>query len=572
MRSFLRLVAAVAVAFLALALLALGIVYLKWGRGPDIEKNSILVQSLSGPMPEYPHGGFTSGLFAPSAPTLHGVLGNLAKATVDDRVTGVLLVLQSSASGLAALEELRGAIAQVREAGKPVWAWSAQVGMRDLYLASACDSFFVQPGAYIEAPGMYSERFYVAEMLGKLGIEPNITRIESYKSAAELVLRTEMSPEAREMVGWILDDLYPRILAETSEGFDVPVSVLERAMAQVTLQAEELADLGLAHGLRYWDEMKEALPRPKGKDDPRLLQGGDYAEIDPADVGLEGKKTIAVVHAQGMIAGAKSGRDPFLGTIMGWHSVNQDLQRALDDEDVAAVVFRIDSSGGEALTSERIARMVEVVDAEKPVVVSMADVAASGGYHIAYVARHLVADANTITGSIGSITGKMNMRGLYNRLGITKDGLGRGPHPDFYSDYRNWTAEEMDIVREDHWESYDRWIADIAEHRDMTVAEIDSLARGRVWTGRQALDHGLIDAVGDLEAAVAEAKKQAGIEADEKVTLVHYPQPSGLLAQLLGTELSAAPQAFIGLWLGDRLDLWSSLQTGRWELLEVPVP
>jgi len=235
-------------------------------------------------------------------------------------------------------------------------------------------------------------------------------------------------------------------------------------------------------------------------------------------------------------------------------------------------VFRIDSPGGEMLTGNRIGRMVELVDREKPVVVSMADVAASGGYEIAYRARRLIADGNTITGSIGIITGKFNARGLYNKLGITKDGIGLGPNGDFYSDYSNWTSEERDMVKDRLWQSYDRWIGMIAEHRKMTAAEVDSVARGRVWTGRQAAENGLIDALGGLDAAVAEAKELAGLPPDEKVGLVHYPQPEGFLATLLGTEIAAVPEAALGRWFRERAATLSALDGGELRMLEVAVP
>jgi len=572
MREFLRLVFALALAMILVVLAVGGIAYWEWGRGPEIKKETILVQSMVGPIPEYPPGGFTSGLFASDQTTLHTVLGNLEKAAVDDRIAGVLVLLGSPGTGYASLEEIRAALERVRAAGKPVYAWADHVNLKDLYVAAACDSFFLDPITYVELAGMYAERMYLADMFRKLGVEPNLTRIESYKSAAEMVIRTDMSPQTREMVGWILGDLYPHVMAGTAEGLGVGEDVLLAAMELVQMPADDLAELGLADRVLHWDEMKDALPRPKGKERPRLVHGEEYQEVDPGDVGLGGKKKIAVVHAQGLIAGSQSGQDPFLGQVMGYQSVNADLQSALDDEDVVAVVFRIDSGGGETLVGNRIGRMVEVVDETKPVVVSMADVAASGGYEIAYRARRLFADGNTITGSIGSITGKINLRGFYNKLGITKDGMGMGPHAGFYTDYRNWTPEEMDLVKEDHWAGYDHWITDIATHRGMTVAEVDSLARGRVWTGRQAVENGLIDALGGLDAAVAEAKELAGLDAGEKVGLVHYPQPEGFLSTLLGTEVSAVPEVVVGRWFQDRAATMQGLGEGELRVLTVPVP
>ena len=239
---------------------------------------------------------------------------------------------------------------------------------------------------------------------------------------------------------------------------------------------------------------------------------------------------------------------------------------------MVAVVFRVNSPGGESSTSDRIGHMVEVVNRKKPVIVSMADVAASGGYSISYRARALVADENTITGSIGSITGKFNLRGLYNRLGVTKDGVGIGPDPDFYSDYRDWTREEFAKVNANHWDGYEQWVADIAKHRGMTAAEVDSLGRGRVWTGRQALANGLVDTLGTLDTAVALAKKEAGLPPDEKVTLVHYPKPRGFLARILGMPLSAVPGYLAERWIHEQAVQVDRFRRADLRVLEVPVP
>lgn len=346
MPSFFRHVWAVMVGVLLLNLVGLGIVWLKWGQDPKIEKESILYQPIGGAILEYPMGGFTSGIFASEEPTLHSILGNLSKVARDDRITGVVLVLNRPGAGYAKLEEIRAELQRVREAGKTVWAWSADFGLKDLYLASACDSFFVHPGSYVALSGLYSERFYLAGMFEKLGIEPELHRIESYKSAAEMVTQSGMSPEAREMSEWILNDIYPRVMWETAEGFGIDVAVLEGALVKVIPMTDELEELGIVSGSRYWDEMKNALPRPGGKEEPRLLSASTYAGVSPEDVGMKGKKKIAVIHAQGLIGGVESGRDPLLGMMMGYASVRRDLKKALDDEDVVGVVFRVDSGGG----------------------------------------------------------------------------------------------------------------------------------------------------------------------------------------------------------------------------------
>jgi len=566
------MVAAVVVGIALFFLIAGGLAYVKWGEPPRVEKGSILVMSLEGEFPEYPPGGYTSGLLAEAYPTLHAVLDDLTKASVDDRVNGVLLVLDRPGAGYAALEEIRAGIQKVRGAGKPVWSWSDNVDLKSLYVASACDSFFVHPTGYAFIGGMYVERMYLAGTLEKLGVQAQITRMESYKSAVEMFTRKDMSPADREMEGWLLADIYPRVVDDIAKGFGTDATTLQSVMERAVMPSGDLVGLHMAKGAREWDEMKSALPRPKGKDEPVLLAASDYDRVPADKVGLKGKKKIAVVHAQGMIAGDESGTDPVMGTIMGYKSVNSDLQAALDDDNVAGVILRVDSRGGESITSDRISRMVEVVNKKKPVVVSMVDVAASGGYNIAYRARTMLADGNTITGSIGEFTGKFAAQGLYNKLGITKDGTGLGPNGDFYSDYRAWTQPEFQKVASNNRTAYHTWIENIAKFRKLDVAAVDSVGRGRVWTGRQALDRKLIDGLGNLDDAIAAVKQAADIDSTEKVTLDHYPKPEGFLATLLGMNPAGLPGVLAHRWLEDRRKTWDGLSQGNVRMMDLPLP
>lgn len=573
MPSYFKLVSAVVVGISLFFVIVGGVLYLSWGGDPKVEKGSILHEHIAQGLLEYPAGGYTSGLIVSGQPSLHSILDNLNKAATDDRIRGVLLTFSQTHAGFGMLDEIRAGIAKVRKAGKPVWAWSDDFSLRELYVAAACDSFLIHPVGYVYLGGIHADHEYLTGTLNKLGIQAQVDKIERYKSAAEMVTRTDMSPEAREMTGWLLSDVYPRVLEGIAEGFGLERRDVEAALTHTIPLAQDVVDMGLASGIRYWDEMTQALPRPGGKDDAVFIEGADYAQVPAVKVGLKGKKKIAVVHAQGLIAGNTSGLDPVFGMRMGHESVNRDLRRALKDKDVAAVVFRVDSRGGSSLTSDRISRMVEVVDRKKPVVVSMVDVAASGGYTISYRARKIVAGPNTITGSIGSITGKFVLKDLYNKLGVTRDGVGIGPRSDFFSDYRPWTESELEDVKAEHWAQYRAWIARIAAHRGKTVEEVDAVARGRVWTGSQALERGLVDALGTLDTAIAAAKEAAGLGPDAGVTVVHYPQPEGFLSTLIGMDLTTVPGAIIDGWISERTaGVQAVLSDPGLELMAVPVP
>jgi protease-4 len=257
--------------------------------------------------------------------------------------------------------------------------------------------------------------------------------------------------------------------------------------------------------------------------------------------------------------------DPLLGETMGYESVNKDLRKAWKDEDVEAIIFRVNSGGGDALTSDLIARQIHLISNDKPVVVSMVGVAASGGYMIAYKGTKIFANESTYTGSIGSISGKFVMKELYNKLGVTMDFVTKGPNALMFSDYHNFTEEEWDKYRRNHLAGIHEWMRNVAKFRNMTFEEVEELAYGRVWTGGQAKANGLIDEVGGFQQVIAAAKELAEIPADEKVTIEHYPKIKDPLEQIMSGGNMASYLAYRTYrWLNydvpERLEL---MQKGR---------
>jgi protease-4 len=569
MKAFLRTVLGVLVAILILVVVFSIAVYAKTSAKPDVKDHSWLVLNLEGEIAEYPIGGFQAQLFG--GPGSHTrLLENLEKAAVDDRIDGVIFRVGPSNLGYAKLEELRGAVEKVQGAGKKVYAYSDYLSNKHLYITSACDEVFMPPSGYLQFTGASMGAPFVRGTLDKLGINPNIHQIEDYKSAAELVTRTGMSPEAREMYNWLMDDLFGEITNTVAKDRGMSRRDMEDVLEKALFMPEEAVEAGLIDDVIYWDELEEKLKQP---DDEKLktVSGGEYAGVERADVGIKGDKKIAIVHAQGLIHGGESGVDPIFGMTMGAKSVIKDLRAAMDDEDVVGVLFRVDSGGGEAVASDAIGRWVKAIEEKKPVVVSMVDVAGSGGYMVAHRINPIVACPNTITGSIGSITGKFNMREFYNKIGITYDFVTRGPHALIYSDYRDFTPEEMEIVAEGHWESYNRWVEDIAEHRGLTFEEVDSVGRGRVWTGRQAIERKLIDKLGGLDTAIDILKEKAEIPETEDVVIVHYPEEKDLIEAILSGELASMVKSGLAMRLRSYLLNWGmSIQTG-WYVMPLQV-
>lgn len=535
MKEFLRTVLAVLVAMFILIFIIFMVGYSKSFHKAEVQSGSYLVLDVSGEIVDYAVPGVASQVFGGGAASQSTLLENLEKAVADDRIKGVILKIDNSTLGFAKLGELRDAVGRVKEKGKKVYAYSEFLSNRPYYLAAACDSIFMPPSGYVELKGWANGAMFVKGTLDKLGIEPNIHKIAAYKSAAEMVTREDMSEASKEETTWLMNGIYADYITAIASDRSMSPGQFESAYEKALFLPEEAAAAGFVDGVLYWDQLETRLKEP---DDKKLktVSGSEYSKVKRADVGLKGKK-IAIVHAQGLIHSGTSGVDPILGMTMGAKSVIKDLREVLEDKDIVAVVFRVDSPGGSGLASDDIGRWVAVLDGNKPVVVSMADVAASGGYMVSDRIRPIVAGPNTITGSIGSITGKFNMHGLYDKIGVTYDFVAKGNNALINSDYQNWTDEQAKIVADNHLKGFELWEKSIAEHRGMTLEQVNAVAGGRVWTGRQALDRNLVDKLGGLYTALAAVKEKAQIPAGENVTIVNYPLKKSLFEALTSGEL-----------------------------------
>jgi protease-4 len=424
------------------------------------------------------------------------------------------------------------------------------------------------PTAYFTCMGMAVHTDHVKNTLEKLRIKPNMHRIKDYKSAAEMIVREDMSPQSRENKNWMLEEYWDIYCSALEEDRGITEEQVIAAMEKALFMIEEAVEAGFVDSMMYWDQFKDFLAGGDGE--LKTVSQEDYEKIEPASLGLKGKKKIAVVHAQGTIGGRKTRLDPMLGIMMGHESVCAQLRAAREDEDVAAVVFRVDSPGGEGLASDLISREVKVTADEKPVVVSMVNVAGSGGYAISYRATKIVADATTVTGSIGSINAKFNTEGFERMLGITHDTAEKGPHANMFSPYRDFTEEEWKIFTENHWAGFNAWLRQVAQFRGMTFEEVEKLAHGRVFTGRQGAANGLVDEVGTLERAVDLAKELAGVGADEKVTIEHFPKRKSFFEELLsGGAFTTAARYVVWRFIQDDVsETWALLDSRNMRMTE----
>jgi protease-4 len=311
---------------------------------------------------------------------------------------------------------------------------------------------------------------------------------------------------------------------------------MRRLIDQGFYIGERALQAGLVDDLMYEDELGAVL-QDRGKKLSRILYE-DYLRVKPSSLGLETGKKIALIFGTGLIHGGESQR----GT-MGSATLSRWLKRARQDRTIAAVVFRVDSPGGSAVASDVIWREVLLTKKEKPTIVSMSDLAGSGGYWVAMAANRIVAQPQTLTGSIGVISGKFNLSGLYEKLGISAEKIVLGRRADFFSSFRGFTPEEKDLMKKDILWIYDQFLTKTAEGRDMTKEEIDKVGKGRVWTGNQAQKLGLVDELGGMSKAIGLAKKLAGIPADQEVRLEVWPKSVSFLASLLGRVNSVLPSS-----------------------------
>lgn len=500
---------------------------------PVLVPHTALVIELSGDIIEYPT--------LPTLPYLRetplsqtAILEGLERAARDPKIDGLLLDVGYSTLGWGKATELRTALERFRESGKPALAFGTYLDEMGLYMASACDSIYLPPHGKLSLNGLAFGALYYKGLFDKVGVRANVHRIGAYKDAAEPYIRSGMSDPSRQQAGWLLDEIWNEFQQGVVGSRRIEAEALATALSSGTLQPTAALESGLIDGVRQRVDLLDNLTVDHGGP---VLDIARYHEISKAPPTTT-SKSVAIVHTRGLILSGKNSYHPAVGTILGEDSVVRDLEDAADDANVVAIVLRIDSPGGEVLASDAIGTAVLRARESKPIVVSMVDVAASGGYMMAYRANRILALPTTITGSIGSITGKLNAQGLYAKLGLSKDFVTRGQYPLLYSDYHDWSAAEESLVARQHWQDYDLWIADIAARRQLGVAEVDSVARGRVWSGRQALELRLVDEIGDLPRAIQAAQELADLGTEARPHIVHYPKPVGLLQALREERLS----------------------------------
>lgn len=497
---------------------------------PKVSPNSVLYFDMSGVLlDKAADDPFLDAINnGPTQHSLLDIIASIRKAKTDSRIKGIYLEPLYLAAGYASLQEIRDAILDFKESGKFVYAYGEYVSESDYYVASVADSLFINPTGAIEFNGLSANITFYKGLFEKLDIEPEIFRVGAFKSYVEPYMRKNMSDENRLQYSSLLISVYDTYLENVSESTGITINELNDIsnLMKVRLPSDA-KKLGLIQKVGYEDELKSVMKERLGLEEDgsiKFVSIKDYNQVVAAETPYS-KNKIAVIVAQGdIVMGGDEG-------IIGEAFANE-IRKARENSSVKAIVMRVNSGGGSMTASDIIWRELMLTKGKKPIIASMANAAASGGYYIAMPADTIVAQPNTITGSIGIFGLWFNFtKFLENKVGITHDVVKTGEYSDIYTVTRRLNSYERQIIQSTVDEGYETFTGKVAENRGMSQEAVKEIAEGRVWSGEQALENGLVDVIGSFDDAVQLAAEKAGIEGDFKLN--YYPRQKPFLEEFL---------------------------------------
>lgn len=515
------------------------------------KKSAVIAQiTLAGSIPD---GVGQGGLLADVSPHLHRIVERLDKAARDERVKGVILSIESPALGRARADEIRAAIGRIRAAGKPVAAHLISGGPVHYTLATACDTVAMPPAATLEITGVRAEVTFFKQLLDTLGVDAEILQVGEFKGAGEPLTRGSMSPQLREQYEQFVGDLFEQLVDRIAADRKLPVERVRELVDVGVFTPEAAVAAKLIDAVAYDDEVAAALAMGIKDGQPKVAREYAKQKVDDDFSGIGGlvklvellsgrkqaspagrDRQVAVIHLTGEIREGQGSDDLLAGGAAGSDSVISAIRTAAKDDKIAAIVLRIDSPGGSALASDLIWREAERT--EKPVVASLSDTAASGGYYVAVAADRIVAAPGTLTGSIGVVGGKIAVGKALDKVGVHTDVVSKGRNAGWLSMQSPFSDHEREAFLTTMKDVYRLFTSKVASGRRIDNEKMKTLAEGRIFTGRMAKEAGLVDRLGTLDDAIDEARKLAGIAADEPLERVLLPEPRGLFDDLFGMQ------------------------------------
>lgn len=569
MKGFFRIVFASMLGFILSAIILgilliviiAGIISSKDNESVNVEPNSVIHVSFNTPIVERATKSpldelDLSGLNGSKNTGLNDILAALKRAESDDNIKGIYLDVSGVQAGMATIEEIRNALLDFKKSKKFILAYSEVYTQGGYYLASVADKVYLNPEGILQFTGFSSQITFFKGTLEKLEIEPQVIKVGTYKSAVEPFIRDNMSDANREQVTSFLGSMYDHFLSQISASRHIAKDSLFAIANDLKVQnASDAVKYKLIDGLKYKDQIIAELKQrtgTTGKDDVKSVALTSYIKNNKAQEG-DVDNRIAVVYATGEITGGE-GDDETIGS----ERISRTLRKARTDSKIKAVVFRVNSPGGSALASDVIWREIELTKKVKPVIVSMGDVAASGGYYISCAADSIFAEPNTITGSIGVFGIIPNMQKFFNdKLGITFDGVKTAAHADLGTVTRPLSDAEKLIIQKEVNRIYNTFTKRVAEGRKKTQEYVNQIGQGRVWSGSEAIRNGLVDRLGNIDDAIHSAAKKAKLK-DYK--LVSYPELKDPLEALLGSGEDKLQEHFTKMRLGEQYRYYKELQ------------
>jgi protease-4 len=523
---------------LVVVLIAFSIARLK-ERTPEVEANSVLYLRVSGDVPERVAVDYPIPFLKQSDTlTVTDVWGILRKAAVDSRIKAVILEPDSVSIGWGKMQELRSDVEQFKKSGKPVYAFLRTPGAREYYLAAAANRIYMEPQDYLMLKGARFEVMYFRGTLDKLGVTVDVEHDGKYKDFGDMFTRTSMSPETKEVLTSMLDGLYGDLVNGIASGRKKTPDEIRATIDNGPFLSDQAVKAGLIDRLRFEDEVFGDLKTDLKQNDLKKVTEHVYAKTPFSSVGLGGKQRVALVVAEGDITRGDADSDGTDGLESTY--LDKVLRQVGNDSSVKAAIVRIDSPGGEVTASDELWREMNQLSKKKPVVISMSDYAASGGYYMAMTGDPILAYDGTVTGSIGVVFGKPNLHGLYDKLGITKDGVSRGRFADIDSDYQPLNDAARAKLKEGIDAEYRDFIGKVAAGRHRRFEDIEPIAQGRAWLGSQAKSNGLVDEIGGIDRAIEMVKKKANIAPGETVNLITYPPRRSIFDLLMQKQSTDA--------------------------------
>jgi protease IV len=524
--------------------------YVFVAREPAVPGNAVLELRVGGDLAEVASGDVVGYLRGARTPTVRTIVDNLRKARVDRRIRAVLLRPTGFDSPYwGKIQEIRDAVLELKKSGKPVYAYLEYGGDREYYLATAADKIFLLPSSSLDLSGVATYQLFLRGTLDRIGAYPDLHHIGDYKTASNTFTQKGYTAAHKEMDQSLNTDLYDQLVRGIAEGRKKSEADVRELIDQGPFLPEDAMRAGLVDDVIYEDQVNDKLGSGR---DGRHLEGDDYARVTTASLGLDRGPRIAIIYATGTINSGRSGYDPINGPVAGSDTLNEYIRQARRDQEVRAIVLRIDSPGGSAAASDAIWRELMLTRderADRPLIASMSDLAASGGYYIALPAQVIVAQPSTLTGSIGIFGGKFVTGGVYEKLGARIESSSIGRNAEINSQARPYNPEELKKLQAQLQAFYDQFVEKVAASRHTQPEKIDAIAQGRVWTGRQAKQNGLVDQLGGLDRAIAVAKQRAKIPAESDVELVVYP-PRRSFYELVSEQLSgSSEQMAVSAWM-----------------------